>query len=615
MFPLSVIASYASAESDPSISQALEHWYSSIFTSYSFVMLEEDASIPAVQDRVRALIATHFGEFEGNRLDDLVVQPLADISLGVQMGNEIGSVLPRETSWFLLTLATIILLTACFNYVGLTVSRSLKRSREVGVRKVFGALKTHITSQFLFETIVVSGLSLTIAILLLQWLVPAFNAFSFVSQTGNLLHLNWSSDPGLYGVLTVFTLTVALIAGFYPALFLSRFSPSAAIKGLSGLGGGNGSRLRKGLVIVQFAISLVFLITALVMARQARFMQQEDYGFNAENLVNVQLFDVPFHRFRDHISQSANVEGVSGLSIIPATGSRADTWVSVPGAADDESVRGYEYVIDPNLIDNFGLELVAGTNVQEGATYENSRQVLVNETLLTRLQLGSPVGAVGQTIILGDTTRVEIKGVVKDFHADDLSNAITPNVFFYQPDMLRWANVRLAPGRLEAGMQDIRDAWLAMGHPRSVDMVQFEVQLKENFVNLMTRDMYRLIGFIALLAVTIACLGLLGIASFNVESRTREVSIRKVLGADLRTIVILLSREFALLIGIATVLALPLAWLLTETWLQGFAYRIDPGFGTMGLALSILLTIAAAAIGSQTLKAALANPIDHLHEE
>jgi putative ABC transport system permease protein len=204
--------------------------------------------------------------------------------------------------------------------------------------------------------------------------------------------------------------------------------------------------------------------------------------------------------------------------------------------------------------------------------------------------------------------------VLQNFHADDLSNEVAPYIFFYQPEMLRWANVRMAPGRLEAGMEDVRAAWMAMGHPRSVDMAVFDTQLEQNFINLMTRDMYRLIGFIALLAVTIACLGLLGIASFNVESRTREISIRKVLGADVRTLVILLSREFLILIGIATVLSMPLAWILANTWLQSFAYRIALGPGTLGLALFILLSIAATAIGSQTMKAALANPIDNLHD-
>jgi len=614
VFPLTAIASYASLLSDASQQEMLGLWYASIYRSYTFALLEPGTRVDDVQARVRGLIPTHFSSFENNRLHDLVVQPLGDISLGVEMGNELGSNLPGSAAWFLLTLAAIILLTACFNYVGLTVSRSLGRSREVGVRKVFGAERTHISSQFLFETVLVAVLSVSIAVLLLKWLVPAFNAFSFVSQTGMLLNLDWSGDMGLYGVFIGFTLVVALTAGFYPALFLSRFRPADAVKGMAGISGGSGSRMRKGLVVVQFAISLIFLITAVVMVRQARFMQQGDYGFRTEGIVNVRLFDVPYERFRDRVSQSAHVEGVSGMSIIPALGSRSDIWVSVPGASDDDNVKGYRFAIDGQLIDNLGLTLLAGSNLTEAATFEETQRVIVNETLLERLGLGSPVEAVGEVFIAGDTTRVTIAGVLQDFHADDLSNEMSPYLFFYQPDMLGWANVRLAPGQMEAGMADIRDAWMAMGHPRSVDMEAFDTQLEQNFVNLMTRDMYRLIGFIAFLAVTIACLGLLGIASFNVENRTREISIRKVLGADVRTLVLLLSREFMILIGIATVVSMPMAWILANTWLQGFAYRISPGPGTLGLALFILLTIAATAIGSQTMKAALANPIDNLHE-
>ena len=614
IFPLTVIASYASAQSDPSIGQMLDRWYQSIYTSYTFALLDEGTQLEDVQQRVRSLIPTHFGPFENNQLHDLIVQPLEDISLGVLVGNELGANLPGAAAWFLLSLAAIILFTACFNYVGLTVSRSLKRSREVGVRKVFGAVRSHISSQFLFETMVVSTLSVVFALVLLQWMVPAFNSLSFVSQTGIDLNIDWAGDPGLYLVFALFTLAVALIAGFYPALFLSRFSPAAAVKGLAGISGGSGSRLRKGLVVVQFAISLVFLVISVVMVRQASYMQEGDYGFESDHIVNVQLFDIPYDRFRERVLQSANVEAVSGMSIIPATGSRSDVWVSVPGAADDDNVKGYQFAIDANLIENLDLTLIAGSNVSDMTPYEDSREVLVNETLLSRLDLGNPVEAVGSTFILGDTTRVRIAGVLQNFHADDLSNEMAPYIFFYQPEMLRWANVRMAPGRLEAGMEDVRAAWMAMGHPRSVDMAVFDTQLEQNFINLMTRDMYRLIGFIALLAVTIACLGLLGIASFNVESRTREISIRKVLGADVRTLVILLSREFLILIGIATVLSMPLAWILANTWLQSFAYRIALGPGTLGLALFILLSIAATAIGSQTMKAALANPIDNLHD-
>ena len=615
IFPLTAIASYASLESDPESADVLGVWHASIYRSYTFALLAEGTKLDDVQRRVRDLMPTHFGPFENNQLHDLIVQPLEDISLGVLVGNELGANLPGAAAWFLLSLAGIILFTACFNYVGLTVSRSLKRSREVGVRKVFGAVRSHISSQFLFETVVVSTLSVFLALLLLQWMVPAFNSLSFVSQTGIDLNIDWAGDLGLYGVFALFTLAVAMIAGFYPALFLSRFSPAVAVKGLAGISGGSGSRLRKGLVVVQFAISLIFLVISVVMVRQASYMQEGDYGFDTNHVVNVQMFDVPYDRFRERAVQSANVEAVSGISIIPATGSRSDVWVSVPGAADDDNVKGYQFAIDSHLIENLDLTLLAGANVSDTTPFSDSREVLVNETLTSRLNLGSHVEAVGSTFILGDTTRVRIAGILQDFHADDLSNEMAPYIFFYQPEMLRWANVRLVAGRLEEGMEDIRAAWSAMGHPRSVDMAEFETQLEQNFINLMTRDMYRLIGFIALLAVTIACLGLLGIASFNVESRTRDISIRKVLGADVRTLVMLLSREFLILIGLATLISMPLAWILANSWLQSFAYRIPLGPGTLGLALVILLAIAATAIGSQTMKAALANPIDNLHEE
>ncbi len=615
LFPLDAIASYSTLEAIPGTQDMLDTWTRSIYGSYTFALLEEGASLDAVQHSVSALIPVHFAENNGNRLHGLTVQPMVDISLGVAMGNELGVVLPGVLAWFFAVLAFMILATACFNYVGLTVSRSLKRSREVGIRKVFGAAKAHITAQFIFETVMVSAFSVVVAVLILQWLEPAFNSLSFVSLTGVALSIDYLTDGGLYLVLAVFSLVIALIAGVYPALFLSRFQPAEAVRGASDKSGKSGSRLRKTLVVVQFSLSLIFLVVTVTMMRQANYMQNADYGFRNADIVNVRLFDVPYERFRDRISSSANVELISGARIIPASGSRSDTWVSTRGTAPDDRIKGYRWPIDENFVDNLELELVAGRKLTSEMGFNDTGLVLVNETLLRVLNLGSPIEAVGTSFITGDSTEVYIAGVLKDAHIDDIAMAIAPYIFILDMNQLRWANVRLVPGRMEAGIEDIRAAWLAMGHARSVDYEVFETQLKESMSNLIMRDAYRLIGFISLLTIIIACLGLLGIASFNVERRTKEISIRKVLGADVAPVLRLLSSEFVLLISIAAVISIPVAWMLSNLFLQNFEYRVSLGMGTVFLGLGAMALIALVSIGSQTLKAALTNPIENLHDD
>jgi putative ABC transport system permease protein len=615
IFPLGALASYSSLESDPETREMLGLWTSSIYRSYTFALLAQGASLGDVQRRVSDLIPVHFEERDSNRLVSLTVQRMRDINLGALMGNEIGSTLPAGVAWILGSLALMILLTACFNYVGLTVSRAMKRSREVGVRKVFGATRSNIKTQFIFEAVVVSSVSVLVAVVILQWLVPRFNEMSFVSQTGMNLAVGYFSDYSLYGVFAAFTLAVALIAGLYPAVYLSRFQPAHAVKGATDSSGKGGSVLRRSLVVVQFSFSVIFLILTLTMARQASHMQQADYGFAQEDIVNVRLFDVPYRRFRDQMVARSSVASVSGISLIPAMGSRSDVWVRNEAAPEDDRAKAYQFSIDENLIENLELELLAGANLLPEVEFDDSGKALVNETLVQALNLGKPLDAIGTSFVMGDSTRVEIAGVLKDFRTDPLTEGISPNVFAYRADQLAWANVRFVPGRMEQGIQDIESVWSGIGHARGLDYGVFAAQLRDNFTNLLVRDMYRLIGFIAFLTVIIACLGLLGIASFNVQRRTREISIRKVLGADVSGLIGLLSREFLVLIAVSAAISLPIAWALSTMWLQSFEYRVELGPGTAALGLLAMLVITLGTIGSQTLKAAVANPIDHLHED
>ena len=305
--PLAAIASYATLESDSATVAMLDDWTRSIYRSYTYIKLEETASSSAVQTRIDGLITTTFTERNENRLHGLIMLPLSKISLGPMLGNELGTTIPKGVAFFLSGLALIILLTACFNYVGITVSRSLKRVREVGVRKMLGARRFNVFAQFIVEALVVSTLAVLGATHLLTWLVQGFNSMTFVSMLGATLSVNFGSDPGLYLVLALFTLAIAFIAGLYPAVYLSRFQPARAMKGTGDLSAAGGSRLRKTLVVVQFSLSIVFIVVTTTMFRQSNFMLTADYGFEQENIVNVQMFSVPYPNFKQELASSPNI--------------------------------------------------------------------------------------------------------------------------------------------------------------------------------------------------------------------------------------------------------------------------------------------------------------------
>jgi len=294
-------------------------------------------------------------------------------------------------------------------------------------------------------------------------------------------------------------------------------------------------------------------------------------------------------------------------------GSRADRWLR--SSASDDRIKGYVYFIDENFVDNLGLTLVAGRNVSPEIASDADHTVLVNETLVRKLDLGTPEEAVGEIFVLGDSISLEVAGVVQDYQADMLSQEITPNYLQYAPDRTDWANVRFVPGQFDAAIEDIRAAWKRLGATRPLEFERFDVQLRNSFLNLLVRDMLRMIGFFALLAIVIACLGLLGIASYNVDRRTREISIRKVLGASAGGVVGLLSREFLTLMTSSLIVAVPVSWLLSTSWLQLYARRIDFGAGTILLGVGIVMTLALVVISSQTFRAAFQNPVDNLHDE
>lgn len=604
-----VLVSFATLQSREQSPDFLENWEWNIYFSYTYVRLRDGAAPGALAAQLPSVIDRHYEGTDEARLHALRLQPLTAINLGQQMGNQIGRVTPAETVYFLGALALIIMLIACFNYVSLSVARALKRSREVGIRKVVGAHRGQLVRQFLAEAVLLAFLALGAACVALVWLVPAFNS----QQTAEAAIALRLSDWSLYLLFGGFAVLVGIGAGLYPALYLSSFMPVQVLKGRLLGRGRSGFTVHKVLVVMQFTASLVFIISTALLYKQFTHIAHTEYGFDQEHVLNVALEDVSYDAFRNELLKHPEVVGVSTMTPLPGSSTRWDSWMRTEGMTD--RVKGYNVIIDEHTLDNLGLTLLAGRNFSPQFPSDQARAVILNEKAIQQLALGTPAAAINQTVILDDSTRVQVIGVVKDYRYYSALAGIDPVILQYAPPFFQHANVRVRAGAGEGTVAVLEEVWQKLGSLRSLDYERFETQLAaSNDVQDLRRQLDQL-GLAALFAVFIACLGLLGMAAYSAEVRVKEVGIRKALGASVPGIVLELSGDFLKLIGVAVVLAMPLAWWLNTLWLQEIGNRVSVGPDAFVAGIAVLLVLALLTVGSQMLRAARLNPIDTLRHE
>lgn len=610
--PLTAIASTASLAQTAEDRAWLDNWETSLRQSFTYVRLAPGTDAAAVEARLPAVIGEHFPPEGEDHLRALHLQPLTRINLGLLLDSTLGVVLPAFVGYFLLALALVVMAVACLNYVGLTTARALARAKEVGVRTVVGAQRTQLVAQFLVEALVVAGAALAVAALLLVWLVPAFNALSLVVLVNATLAVDLAGDAGLYGTVLAVTVLVALAAGLYPALYLTHFQAAVALKGMAALRQTRGAFLQKGLAVTQFALALVLVVTTVFLYRQATYLLTMDYGFEREHVVNVPVEGVSYDLFRAGALQSPAVAAVAGVSLLPAVEGRQDVWLRTPDAA--EPVKGYTYGVDAGFVPTLGLRVVAGRGF-DPARPADGRSVVLNEAAVRALGLGDARAAVGQPLVLGDSTAVEVVGVVADFQSNAAGEGISPVVLEYAPARIRWASVRVHPGEAARATAHLAGVWRQLGQTTPLQAETYDVQIAGGPDKLVLRDARNVVGFVAGLALVIACLGLLGLAAYAAERRTKEVGIRKALGAPSGRIVALLAREFAVLLAVAVAFALPAAWALNRLWLDFFAQRVALGAGPFVLGAALVVVLALLTIGSQALRAASTDPVKALRYE
>ncbi len=601
-FTFSMLGSLEALDDVMGWDDVLEKWELSNFQTY--LTLAEgtdpaafDAELPAFVDRVR-------GE------DSPVsyrLQPLTDIHLYSDYRGEIGANSDIRYVWLLLALAATILLLACINYTNLATARFTQRAKEIGVRKAVGAQRGQLVAQFLAESMLLSAVALVVALGLLELLLPMFGTLVGGEITFDLTG-DWLALSGALGIAVL----TGLVAGGYPALFLSASTPRAALQGVNR---STRSPLRQALVVSQYAAATVLIVGAGVVYQQLDFIHHEKLGFDREQVVVVPVRDSTIAQQPGAVKAAfaalPDVTHVTATTSLPGTMMPATTDFSPEGMTRDP-FRIFMGWIDDEYVGTLGMELVAGRNISADRAGDADGVLLLNETAVHEIGWASAEEALGKRAEIWGQER-EIVGVVKDFHYASLREPIGPYVFFPNFADTQGLALRLNTDDLPATMARLEATWQTLSTAQP-----FTYSFLDSDIGRLYRAEERwgkLVGAGALVALLIACLGLFGLASFMAMQRTKEIGVRKVLGASAASVVLLLSKDFARLVGIALLLACPLGWVAADRWLDGFAYRMTLGPGVFIAAGLVALGIALLTVSYHAVRAATADPVRSLRYE
>lgn len=580
-----------------------EIWGSANF--FTYLKLQPGADRAALEANIADLVQQRLGD----RLERMgqtlafTLQPLTDIHLYVD---------GRITYVYLFgAIAALILIVACINFVNLATARSGERAREVGVRKTLGAPRGRLIGQFLTEAVLLAVGAAGLALMGAELALPAFESLAGMDLGASVV-----GQPAAVGGLLAGAVVTGLLAGLYPAFVLSGYQPASVLKS-SFAGGSNRSWLRRGLVVVQFGVSMVLIVGTLVVYAQLDYVQSKNLGYDREHVTVLPLsgsLDENFSTLRQEVNQLSGVRHVAALASIP--GGRHGGYSATTEGMGEQRANITGIAATPGVIDAMGLQLVTGDNFPTSESYSieaSGYPFLINETMAT--QFGwTPQEAVGKPLNLNGR-KGTIRGVVQDFHVSSLRQSIQPLTLFMDPNpaVLDHALVRMEGSGIQSTMGALEATWGRLA-PEIPFTYQFLDDAYESLYRAEQR-MGRVFGIIAFLAIVVACLGLVGLAAYTIRRRMKEISIRKVLGATVPGIVGMLSKEVLLLVGTAFVAAGPLAYWAAQQWLQRFAYATDLGLSPFVIAAGITTLLAVGTMAVQALRAARSNPAQVLRTE
>ncbi|MCJ7446532.1 MAG: ABC transporter permease [Bacteroidales bacterium] len=532
--------------------------------------------------------------------------PISRIVPGPLLANEVGMFLPKEFVIFFAGLAIIIMLSAAFNYTSLSIARSLMRAKEYGIRKSFGASRGQLVSQILTEAVILALISLFFAFIILQLLVPAFSGMKFMTILRIDPHQNLTS----YLAYFIFAVTTGLLAGLIPAIYVSSLNPVKVFKASSNIRLLKRVTFRKILLVAQYAFSIIFIISIILLYRQMSFMLNSELGFDRDVVYNIRLNGQQFSKVKDKFSQLPEVASISAGSHIPGIGNYWSTGIKIK--PEDESYDAAYFSVDPNYLNTMGIKIIAGEDFPNDPA-ANANLVVINRKAVEYFKFKSLQDAVGQNILIYDTLPVRVIGVVENYKYVALFLPLKPLILRMNPEQYRIAVLRINSPDREATLAKFRGVWTSIDPYHDLEGSFLEYEIKDYYG--IFGDVLYTVGFATILAVVVACLGLFGMATYSIQTRLKEVGVRKVFGSQSQSVALLIGRTFIIMLIIAAAIGAPLAYLINSAWLKFLAFHVTFGAGTLFTGIIIVFIIGILTVLSQTLKAANSNPVDILKYE
>lgn len=586
-----------------------DNWFENNY--YTYLLLRDGADRAELESKFPAFLEKRLADEkkESGLWYDFYLQPITDIHLHSNLAAEMAPNGNIRYVYLFSVIGGLVLLIACANYINLSTARSAKRAKELGVRKIIGAKRFQLIAQLFGESFIMTTLSSVLAINFVLMILPAFNELTTKQLTFEYL---LRSDVLL--IFAALFIIINLIAGSYPAWVLSSFSPVNTLKTKSFFGKEK-FLLRKGLVVFQFTISIVLISGTIIVTRQMSFLQNQNLGLQKEQLIQLNLSSAAARKYELIKSEVMKLPAVQTATVTSFSfRDNISTIALLPeGTPENEMTAECTLVGDHDLLNTFGIQLIAGRNFAPDSKVDEEQAFIVNEAAVKRFGWGTPQQALGKKIDWGLGKKGQVVGVVKDFNFSSLHQNIRPLIIHILPDWYGFITMKVNAADMQQTVADLEKAWDAM----NVDGPFQYSFVDEDFARLYRAEqqIQTIVLLMSSLAIVIACLGLLGLIAFTAQQRTKEIGVRKVLGATVFSVVKLLSLDFLKLIVVSIVIAVPLAWLISTKWLEGFAYRTEASWWIFGLSALVAVVIAIGTICLQAIKAALTNPVNSLRSE
>ena len=607
-FPLSVVVPYTALQ-HTHIKNNLDDWVSTFGGAYTFVVLPPQLSLNSFNAQLQSFAKKHKPAEYAH--DTYIAQPLTEIHYDDRFGNFRDHTFSHSLINALSLIGLFLIIIACVNFINLATAQAVNRSKEVGVRKVLGSRRNQLAAQFLTETALIAILSILIAVVIAALSLPFLNNLLEVQITMNFLN-----NPALLLFLIITVIIVTFLSGIYPAIILSGFNPITALKSRITAKMVGGISLRRALVILQFAIAHILIIGMLIVVGQMNYFRNASLGFSKAAIINVpvpgdSINHTKIEYLRNQLRSNPGIQNVSFSFGSPSSGDNWNSDFKFNHATKTTDFNANLKWADPEYFKTYNLQLVAGRIYSASDTV---REFVVNETLLRKLGITNPQDALGKEINLWDGSVVaNIVGVIRDFNSYSLREPMAPVVLSTWKDVYQTINIKIKPGAEKTVLPFIENLWNST-YPDYVYEYHF---LDETIANFYKQEdqLSKLYKIFAGIAIFISCLGLYGLVSFMAVQRTKEVGIRKVLGATARSIIYLLSKEFTLLIIVAFVISAPIAYYIMHEWLQNYTYRISLSPAIFLISIVCSITIAWITVAHRAIKAAFANPVKSLRTE